>query len=74
MSQIHQNESYTFCKLFLLKWLFLRLQMSRVPLKKGDFYETHTAYWLAPIRSTCSSNLQSELKLPTQTHQMHHLA
>jgi len=29
--------------------------------KKGDFYETHTAYPLALIHSTSSSNIQSEL-------------
>jgi len=37
--------------------------MLRVPLKKGDFYETHIAYWLALIRFTCSSNLQTQLKI-----------
>jgi len=30
-------------------------------LNKGVFYETHIAYRLALIHSTCSSNLQSEL-------------
>jgi len=35
--------------------------MLRVPLKKGDLYETHIVYRLALIHSTCSSNLQSEL-------------
>jgi len=35
--------------------------MLRVPLKKGDFYETHIAYWLALSHSTCSSNLQTGL-------------
>jgi len=28
--------------------------MLRLPLKKGDFYETHIAYRLAVIHSTCS--------------------
>jgi len=30
-------------------------------LNKGDFYETRTAYCLALIHFSCSSNLQSEL-------------
>jgi len=47
--------------------------MLRVPLKKGDFYETQIAYRLALIHSTCSSNLHS-MKLPMQTQQLHHLA
>jgi len=29
LPQIHQNESNTFSKLFLLKWLFLRLKWYR---------------------------------------------
>jgi len=61
MPQIQKNESNTFCNLFLLKWLFLLLQILRVPLKKGDFYEIHITYRLALIHSTCSSNLQTEL-------------
>jgi len=32
-------------------------------LNKGDFYESHTAFRLALIHSTCSSNRQSELKV-----------
>jgi len=32
-----------------------------ISLNKGDFYETRTAYRMALIHSTCSSNLQSEL-------------
>jgi len=32
-----------------------------ISLNKGVFYETHTAYRLALIHSTFSSNLQSEL-------------
>jgi len=32
-------------------------------LNTGDFCETHTAYRLALIHSTCSSNRQSELKV-----------
>jgi len=35
--------------------------MLRVPFKQGDFYETHIAYHLTLIHSTCSWNLQSEL-------------
>jgi len=31
--------------------------MLSTPLNKGDVYETHTAYRLALIFSTCSSNL-----------------
>jgi len=30
-----------------------------MPLNKGDFYETRTAYLLALIHSMCSSNIQS---------------
>jgi len=37
------------------------------PLNKGDFYEIHTAYLLALIHSTCSSNRQSEHKV-TRKH------
>jgi len=37
--------------------------MLSIPLNKGYFYETHTAYWLGLIHSTCSSNQQSELKV-----------
>jgi len=37
--------------------------MLNIPLNEGDFYETHTAYRLALIHSTCSSNRQSELKV-----------
>jgi len=38
LCKIHQNESNTFFKLFMLKWLFLWLQMLLVskPLNKGD--------------------------------------
>jgi len=54
------DDNNTFCKLFFLKSLFLRLHMLRVPLKKGEFYETSIAYSLALIHSTCSSKLQSE--------------
>jgi len=35
--------------------------MLRVPFKQGDFYESHIAYRLALLPSTCSWNLQSEL-------------
>jgi len=35
MPLIYQNESKDFCKLFLLKWVFLWLQILRVP---QDFY------------------------------------
>jgi len=38
------NDSNTFCKLFFFKSLLLRLQMLRVPLKKGEFYEACIAY------------------------------
>ena len=44
-----------------------------MPLNKGDFYETHAAYWLALIHSLLAvqtDNLSSTL--PTQTHQLHH--
>jgi len=34
-SPIYQNESKNFSKLFLLKWLFLWLQMLSVPLNNG---------------------------------------
>jgi len=42
-------------------WNFLWPQM--IPLNKGDFHETHAAYMLSLIHSTCSSNFQSELKV-----------
>jgi len=32
-------------------------------MSNGDFYETHAAYRLARIHSTCSSNRQSDLKV-----------
>ena len=50
-------------ELFLLKLIFLWLQMLSMPLNKGDFYKTRAAYRLALIHSTCSSNRQSELKV-----------
>jgi len=62
--KVHQNESNTIFKLFMLKWLFLWLRMLLVskPLNKGDFYETHAiSYRLALIHFTCSSNVQPEL-------------
>jgi len=34
-----------------------------ISLNKGDFYETHAAYCLVLIYSTCSSNRQSELNV-----------
>jgi len=37
--------------------------MFSIPLNKGDFYESHTAFRLALIHSTFSSNRQSELKV-----------
>jgi len=37
--------------------------MFSIPLNKGDFYESHTAFRLTVIHSTCSSNLQSDLKV-----------
>jgi len=46
--------------------------MLSVPLNKGDFYETHTAYRLALIHSTSNSNRQSELKVTYETHQLHY--
>jgi len=32
------------------------------------------AYWLALIHSTCNSTYNLNSKLPTQTHQLHHIA
>jgi len=74
MPKIHQNDSNTFCKLFLLKWLLLWLQMLRVPLKQGVFYETTLLIgWLwFTLLAIETYNLNS--KLPTETHQLHHLA
>jgi len=34
--------------------------MLSIPLKKENFYETHTAYRLTLIQSACSSNRQSD--------------
>jgi len=36
--------------------------MLSIPLNK-DIYETHTAYELAQIHTTCSSNRQFQLKV-----------
>ena len=44
-------------------WIFLWLQMLNITLNKGDFYQTPTAYRLALIDSTCSSNRQAEVKV-----------
>jgi len=41
--------------------------------KIKTFYEIHIAFRLALIHSSCSSSLQSDFKLPTQTHQLHYL-
>jgi len=46
---------------FLVEMILLWLQM--IPLNKGCFYETHAAYRMALIYSTCSSNRQSEIKV-----------
>ena len=54
LPKIHQNESNTFSKLYLLKWIFLWLPMISIPLNKGDFYETRVANQLALIRFTCN--------------------
>ena len=70
----HNYIQATFSKLFVFKWIFLWLQMLSMPLKKGDFWETHAAWPLALIHYTCSSNRQSEPKVPTQTHQLHYPA
>ena len=63
------NESNTFSKLFLLKWIFLWLQMLRKPLNNEDFYETHVAYRLALIMihsiAIQTSNLSSKLLTKT---------
>jgi len=53
MPLIYQNDGNTFCRLFLLKWLFLWLQMLSVPLK-AYFYEIHAAYRLA-LTQGCGS-------------------
>jgi len=48
------------------------MTMLRIPLNKGDFYETYAAYWLALIHSLLAvqtDNLSSTL--PTQTYQLH---
>jgi len=37
--------------------------MLSIPFNKKDFYETHMAYRLALVHSTCSSNRHFELKL-----------
>ena len=55
------NDSNTFCKLFFFKSLLLRLQMLRVPLKKGEFYEACIAY------STSSDSLYLLFKLTIWT-------
>jgi len=57
----YQNESNTFSELFLLKCFFSMTANVTTPLNNADFYETHIAYRLAVIHSTCGSNLQSEL-------------
>ena len=57
------NESNTFSKLILLKWIFLWLQMLSKSLNNRDICETHVDYRLALIHSTCNSNRQSELKV-----------
>jgi len=58
----HNHIQATFSKLFLLKWIFLWLQMLNIPLNK-DFYEIHAAYRLVLTHSACSSNRYSELKV-----------
>ena len=63
LPQIHQNESNTFSKLFLLKGIFLWLQILSTPLNKGDFYETHSFLSAGSDSLYCSSNRQSELKV-----------
>ena len=67
------NECNTFCKLILLKWLWL--QMLRVPLNTVKL-STKPAlpigwFWFT-LLAVQASNLGS--KLPTQTHQLHCLA
>jgi len=47
--------------------------MSSKPLNKGDFCETHVAYRLALINSIAVQTDNLSSKLPTKTHQMHHL-
>ena len=72
---IHQNESNTFCKLFLLKWIFLWLQMLSVALNTGvkPTKPTLPIGWLwFNVHAFQVHNLIS--KLTTQTHQLHYPA
>ena len=69
--QIHQNESNAIFKLFLLKWLFLWLQMLVHCWTKGSSMKlTLPTGWLwFTLLAVQTYNLSS--KLPTQTHQLH---
>ena len=61
-------ESNTFSKLFLLKWIFLWLQMSSKLLNNGDFYKTHATNWLVLIHSIAVQTDNLSSKLLTKTH------
>jgi len=70
--QIHQNESNTFYKLFLLKRLFLWLQMLVYRWTKGTSTKlTLPTVWLwFTLLAVQTHNLSS--KLATHTHQLHY--
>ena len=70
--QIHQNESNNFSKLFLLKWLFLWLQMLVHRWTKGNSMKfTLPIGWLwFTLLAVQTYNLSSTLA--TQTHQLHY--
>jgi len=46
---------------FLVEMAFSMTANVTTTVEERRFYETHIAYRLALIHSTCSSNLQSEL-------------
>ena len=62
LPQINQNESNTFSKLLLLKWIFLWLLMLSIYRWTKEIAK-FTLPRLALIHSTCSSNRQPELKV-----------
>jgi len=55
MLQFHQNESNTCCK--LVEMDFSMTANDTITVEEMRFHETHIAYRLALIHSTCSSNL-----------------
>jgi len=55
MLQFHQNESITCCK--LVEMDFSMTANDTITVEEMRFHETHIAYRLALIHSTCSSNL-----------------